>query len=315
MPKSKRIVLHDEDKLRQVNPNTLSLLEKYKVDMMMRNLSQKTQQHYVWDLQQWFIYVFDHQNNKSVLDVTDDDLTEFLYYCKSYGNNSERIKLRIATISAFYKFMRKKHYIKDNPVEFIDRPKRGASIIPQTYLTPEQVAILREKLIAEKNIQLRLYAMLSLSTMARVSAIASIRWDQVDLKNKIIHNVLEKEAKIVDLYFSDEVRCLFQELLEERTDKNINDYGYVFYSRVKPNSHVATGTLGQWSKNIGKLIGVPSLHPHDFRHSGATLLKNAGMSLEDVSVLLSHESTDTTKKYYIKQDSARISSLKSLYNI
>ena len=45
------------------------------------------------------------------------------------------------------------------------------------------------------------------------------------------------------------------------------------------------------------------------------LLKNAGMSLEDVSVLLSHESTDVTKKYYIKEDTARISTIKRSYNI
>ena len=62
-------------------------------------------------------------------------------------------------------------------------------------------------------------------------------------------------------------------------------------------------------------LDVPTLHPHDFRHSGATLLKNAGMSLEDVATLLSHESTDTTRKFYIKQDTARISTMKSLYNI
>lgn len=315
MSRSKRLVLRDVEKLKQINQDTQSLFDKYKIDMMMRNLSQNTQTHYTFDLQQWFIYILDHQNNKSVLDITDEDLTEFLYYCKSYGNNGERIKLRIATISAFYKFLRKKHYIKENPVEFIDRPKRGVSVIPQTYLTAEQVAVLREKLIAKKNTQLRLYAMLSLSTMARVSAISSIRWEQVDLKNKIIHNVLEKEAKIVDLYFSDEVKCLFNNLLEERENKNINDYGWVFYSSHKPNHHVTTGTMNTWSKSIGKMIGIPTLHPHDFRHSGATLLKNAGMSLEDVSTLLSHESTDTTKKYYIKQDTARISSMKSLYNI
>ena len=85
-----------------------------------------------------------------------------------------------------------------------------------------------------------------------------------------------------------------------------------FLNRDKP---VSRGTLNGWSKRIGEMIGVPTLHPHDFRHSGATLLKNAGMSLEDVSVLLSHESTDTTKKYYIKQDTAKIGSAKALFNI
>lgn len=81
------------------------------------------------------------------------------------------------------------------------------------------------------------------------------------------------------------------------------------------NRHISTGTLNAWCKKIGTMIGVPTLHPHDFRHSGATLLRNAGMALEDVSVLLNHESTDTTKRFYIKQDTARISSLKNRFNL
>lgn len=297
-----------------INPESLKYLERYKIDMMMRNLSEATQQHYVWDLQQWLIYVMDRQDNRSVTELTDDDLTEFLYFCKSQGNNSARIKVRIATISAFYKFLRKKHIIRENPTEFIDRPKPGPKITVQTYLTPEQVALMREKLIGSENLQLRLYAMLSLSTMARVTAIASIRWDQVDIEAKVIRGVLEKEAKIVDLYFSDECKCLLQELKAERESRGIDDSGYVFKGRGK-GKPIAKSTLTSWAHKIGAMIGVPTLHPHDFRHSGATLLKNAGMSLEDVSVLLNHESTDTTKRFYIKQNTAQLSAMKQVYNI
>lgn len=58
-----------------------------------------------------------------------------------------------------------------------------------------------------------------------------------------------------------------------------------------------------------------TLHPHDFRHSGATLLKNAGMSLEDVSSLLNHAGTDVTNKYYIKKDTTKIQSAKDRFEI
>ena len=211
--------------------------------------------------------------------------------------------------------MRKKKLIIENPTEFIDRPKRGLRITQQTYLTPEQVALMRERLIGSDDLQLRTYAMLSLSTMARASAIASIRWEQIDLEGKVIKGVLEKEGKIVDLFFSDEVKYLLLQLKEQRAEKHRDDHGWVLYSGRNLDKPVNTGTLNDWSKRIGSMIGVPTLHPHDFRHSGATLLKNAGMSLEDVSVLLSHESTDVTKKYYIKEDTGRISSIKSNYNI
>lgn len=313
--RSKRIVLHDEEKLKRINEETKRIYQRYKVDMTMRNLSPRTQKHYEYDLQQWFIYVLDNQDNRSVKELTDDDITEFLYFCKKEGNNAERIKARTAAISAMYKYMRKKKLIVENPTEFIDRPKRGMRIIQQTYLTQEQVALMREKLISSDDLQLRTYAMLSLSTMARASAIASIRWEQIDLENKIIKSVLEKEGKIVDLFFSDEVKYLLVQLKLQRESKNRNDHGWVFYSGRNKTKPVNSGTLNDWCKRIGKMIGVPTLHPHDFRHSGATLLKNAGMSLEDVSVLLSHESTDVTKKYYIKEDTGRISSIKSNFNI
>ena len=37
--RSKRIVLHDPEKIMQINPESKALFEKYKIDMMMRNLS------------------------------------------------------------------------------------------------------------------------------------------------------------------------------------------------------------------------------------------------------------------------------------
>ena len=313
--RSKRILLRDESKLQLINPETLSILQKYKVDMSMRNLSEKTQQHYIYDLERWFIYILDNQQNRSIKELTDEDIMEFLYFCKSEGNNAERIKGILATISAMYRYLRKKRQIQENPCEFIDRPKKGAAITQQTYLTPEQVALMRERLISSDNLQLRVYAMLSLSTMARVTAISSIRWDMIDLENKIIKGVLEKEGKIVDLYFSDEVKYLLVQLKKQREMKGRDDHGWLFYSGRNKEKPINAGTLNEWCKRIGNMIGVPTLHPHDFRHSGATLLKNAGMALEDVSTLLNHENTNTTKRFYIKEDSARISSIKRSFNI
>ena len=78
---------------------------------------------------------------------------------------------------------------------------------------------------------------------------------------------------------------------------------------------MSNGTLHQWCKKVGLLIGVPSLHCHDFRHSGATLLKHKGMSLEDVSNLLNHQSVEVTKKFYIREDKTKIQLEKDKYEI
>ena len=77
---------------------------------------------------------------------------------------------------------------------------------------------------------------------------------------------------------------------------------------------VRASTLHSWCKKVGELIDVP-LHPHDFRHSGATLLKNMGMSLEDVSTLLNHAGTDVTRKHYIKEDKSKLQGIKDKFGI
>lgn len=309
--RSKRVVLYDPEKLEKINPETQKLLQKYKVDMSLRDLSEKTIYQYEKDLQQWFIYILDNQFNQSVKDLTDDDITEFLYFCKQQGNNTERMKRRMAAISAFYKFLRKKKLILENPCEFLDRPKKGLPIVTQTFLTKEQVQLMKDKLTEYGNLQLKTYALFSLSTMARVNAVANIRWEQIDFENRIVKDVLEKEGKIVDLFFSNEVKELLLQLQREREVQKINDYGWVFYSgHNTEDKPISTGTLNDWCKKIGKMIGVDSWHPHDFRHTQSQLYSLAGMPLEDISALLNHSGTDVTRKHYLKTDTRRLTQLK-----
>lgn len=314
--RSKRIQFHDADKVSRINPENLKLLQKYNIDMSLRDLSPKTIYAYHNDLERWLIYILDNQFNQKVTELTDDDITEFLYYCKQQGNNVERMKRRMASISAFYKFLRKKRLILENPMEFMDRPKKGLPITVQTFLTKEQIELMEQKLIDNGNLQLITYALFSLSTMARVNAIANIRWDQIDFDERVVKDVLEKEGKIVDLFFSEKVKRLLLGLKIDRSNRHINDFGWVFFSgRNTAEQPISVGTLNEWCKTIGKMIGIETLHPHDFRHSGATLLKNAGMPLEDVSALLNHAGTDVTKKFYIKEDRSRISKLKDQFDI
>lgn len=64
--RSKRIVLYDEEKLNNINQETQKLMQKYKIDMALRELSPKTQYNYISDLNQWLIYIYDYQFNQSI---------------------------------------------------------------------------------------------------------------------------------------------------------------------------------------------------------------------------------------------------------
>lgn len=315
--RSKRVNLYDPGKAKDINPETLKLFQKYQIDMSIRDLSENSIKQYNTDLMQWFIYMHDNQFNLSVLEATDEDLEEYYYWRKQQGNNVNRIKRIMSSISAFYKFLRKKKLIKESPVEFIERPKQGQPITVQTYLTVDEIKLMREKLLEYGDLQLLVYAFMSLTTMARVNAIAHLRWEQINLDERICENVLEKEGKIVELSFSEEVKDYLMQLKKYREDNNINDYGWLFYTLfVTEKRCILNGTLNEWCKKIGTMIGHPTLHPHDFRHSFATLLKNnAGLSLEDVSMLLNHSGVDVTRKFYIKEDTSKVRKLKDNFVI
>lgn len=305
--RSKRICMYDEEKLKNINPETLKLFEKYKIDMAIRDLSENTIYGYISDLQQWFIFMHDKQFNLSVLETTDDDLLEYFYFRKQEGNNVARQRRVMSSISAFYKFLRKKKLITESPTEFLERPKAGQPIVKQTFLTVEQVNLLREKLTEYGDTQLQAYILFGLSTMARVNAMAHLKWEQVDLDERTCTDVLEKEGKVVDLFFSQEVEELLRKMKQERKEKGINDYGWVFYTPyVDEENCINNSTLNDWCKKAGEMIDVPTLHNHDLRHSGSNILKELGMEIQDIAELLHHESTETTVKHYLTVNKKKV---------
>ena len=314
LERSKRVVIGGEIGEDLINSTNTMSLKKYKRDMTGRNLSPKSIYNYERDILQWFRYVYKFQDNMSVKEITVDEIEDFIYYCQEEGNNAERIRRRIASISAFYKFLRRKRIVENNPMEFLPRPKKGLPVVVQTYVTKKQYEELREKLNELGNLQLQTYAMFSFSTMARVNAVASVKWEQIDFEERIVEDVLEKEGKIVPLYFSEEVKELLLKLKAEREEKGI-ECPYVFATKYGGKYDRAnTTTLRKWAKKVGNLIGI-NLHPHDFRHSYATLLVNNGMPIETVSGLLNHEGLDVTNKFYIKKDKSRIQGQKDKYSI
>lgn len=297
-----------------VNSETIKFYKKYEIDMSIRDLAQGTIDGYKGDLYAWFIYIYENQENKCISDIDEDEITEFLCSCKNKGNSSRRMKRRTAALSAFCKFLRRKRLIKENPMEFVERSKKDTDVIVQTFLTENQVLHMKTKLKENGNLQLEVYALLSLSTMARVNAVSNISWMQIDFDTRTINDVLEKEGYSVTLYFNNEVKDLLLKLKEDRFSKGSDDKGWLFctYYR-KAHKKAPKTTLQDWSKRIGVMIGVPSFHAHDFRHSGAQLLKLNGCPIETISELLNHKSIDVTRKYYLRQDKAKMSKDKDKY--
>lgn len=311
LERSKRVIIQVDE---EINIENLKHLQKYKRDMQLRELSPKTIYGYETDILAWFRYLVREQFNPNVKELSEDDIEEFIFYCKEEGNNTERIKRRMSSISAFYKFLRRKKVVTDNPCEFIPRPKKGLPVVTQTFLTKTQVTSMINELKHCDNLQLYTYAMFSLSTMARVTAVSSVKWEQIDFNLRVVEDVLEKEGKLVTLYFDESVKKLLLKLKKERESKGI-DCPFVFMTKYDGKyGQVTPSTLSDWAKKCGEMIGVATLHPHDFRHSGSQLLSLSGMPIEQISGLLNHSGLDVTKNHYLRQDKNKIRAEKDKYS-
>ena len=76
--RSKKICLLDYDKLSKVNPETLKLYKKYEADMAIRELSKKSIAVYYNDLVNWWMYIYDYQDNRSVKEINEDDIEDYV---------------------------------------------------------------------------------------------------------------------------------------------------------------------------------------------------------------------------------------------
>lgn len=314
------------EKLAKVNKKNADVIRKY-FSFKNMNLSESSKKSYQSDFNQWIVYIMENYDNRYILDVIDEDVEDmvdlvedYVAFCTSVlGNNERRIQRRMSSISSFFLYLRKKRKIKENPIDFLDRPKVKAGEklqVKQTFLTQEQVDEIREKLDQLGDIQLSLFFNFGLSTMARANAISNVKINQIDFKQERVDDVLEKEGKIVTLYPSDYTMELINKWIEYRKEKGIENE-HLFITRYGGDwRKVDKSTLqGTWIKKIGTLIGIPELHCHDLRHSGSNLLYHKGMSLEDVSELLSHSGTEVTRAHYLQANKDKIQGKKKEFEV
>jgi site-specific recombinase XerD len=57
------------------------------------------------------------------------------------------------------------------------------------------------------------------------------------------------------------------------------------------------GAFDEIIERVRERVELPALTPHTLRHQRCTMLKRAGVSLEDIALLAGHKSTETTRLY------------------
>lgn len=175
--------------------------------------------------------------------------------------------------------------IKENPVTKVKFFKEENTIV--RYLAEDE----RERLLKACNLSdaVHLYpiVVVALNTGMRKGEIINLRWRDIDLANKFIHVETSKSGKRRDVPMN--------KFLTETVRFDIKKPGseYVFCNdKGKPFIHVDRSF-----KTALKRAGIRDFRFHDLRHTFASYLVMAGVSIYTVSKLLGHSSVRVTERY------------------
>lgn len=197
-----------------------------------------------------------------------------------------------AVLSKMMSFAVKLEWREDNPVKGIER---NAEERRYRYLTGDELRRLTEALVSHSNRDAVNAVRLLLLTGARRGEVLTATWDQFDLAagtwTKPSSHTKQKREHRVPL--SAPARALLAEMRAD-ADRRGETSPYLFTSRTGTGPMVEIKS--SWAA-LCKAAGIEGVRLHDLRHTYASVLASAGLSLPVIGALLGHTQPGTTARY------------------
>lgn len=275
-----------------------------------RRLNPKTIKAYRIDLYQFCNDLTDNkakacdQNQISIDTISPQDIDNFITSLHD-KYSPKTVKRKIASIKAFYHYLKSKNIISSDPFTFIDASFREPALLPK-IIPLSVVESLLSSAYEEKNCgstakkrdnAIRNVAVLELlfATGIRISELCSLKSDSVDISNKtIIINGKGSKERLLRIENSSVLSAL--RTYSQSYSDEILYCGSFFVNRNRTT--FSDQAARRMIRHYSDLASV-QLHitPHMFRHTFATSLLDAGVDIRIIQELLGHSSITTTEIY------------------
>lgn len=175
----------------------------------------------------------------------------------------------------------------------LPRRPRNKEVRAREFLTPDEVEALT-KVASNSGRHGHRDATLILLAYRhglRVSELVSLRWDQVDLKQGLLHVSRRKNGTpSTHPLRGPEIRAL------RRLQRDYPETQYVFVSERK--GPMTSSNVRKMMSRIGQVAGIPfPVHPHMLRHACGFKLANDGHDTRAVQHYLGHKNIQHTVRY------------------
>ncbi|MEN9303491.1 MAG: hypothetical protein RL264_1920 [Bacteroidota bacterium] len=241
---------------------------------------------------------FATDKNKSALEVTYEDLKEFVAVLYDLGLSPRSQGRIISGIKQFYGFLIVDNRTHHDPAELLEQPKIGLKL-PEV-LTVEEIDALIGAIDLSKAEGHRNKAMLETlySCGLRVSELISLRFSDLFFEEGFIRVIGKgnKERLVpVSPTVEKEIATYCMATRNHQTIVKGSENIVFLNRRGAPLTRVMVFTI---IKNLANDIGLKkNISPHTFRHSFATHLVEGGANLRAIQDMLGHESITTTEIY------------------
>ncbi|MCJ7681865.1 MAG: site-specific integrase [Candidatus Aminicenantes bacterium] len=173
-------------------------------------------------------------------------------------------------------------YCQDNPVRKVKFFSEKDNLKEQ--ILPEEM----EQLLLEKSAEhLKPIIIIALHTGMRKNEILTLKWNHVDLKNRIIQVVETKNGENRTIPINEDLKLI----LHEQKLNGVSDYVF-----PNPETGQPFRSVRRSFENACRRAGI-SMRFHDLRHTFACRMIQRGCDIETLRALLGHHSVTITERY------------------
>lgn len=286
----------------------MNLSEALELYLTRPNLAANTRASYRHQIYHLILFIGD----LAIEDVVQADLMRYIAFKRGEGKTSRTLNLITTVIKTIFGWLTANEYLVKNPAKALDRVREEP--IPDEDRAISMNEWQRLKTYAKRTSP-RDYAILAflMDSACRVSAIASLRIDKLDLVQMKAVVYEPKIGRWVDVGFG---RATAEALREWLRLRPAVEHQFVFTGEDLPHDALRSESVRTMMKRLCKKLGMRMRGPHSLRHAALQhLAKQPDVNPLDVQTKANHLSMRTTLTNYFPTKSERVFELSQKYSL
>ncbi|MFV8520887.1 tyrosine-type recombinase/integrase [Bacillus sp. SBS7] len=215
--------------------------------------------------------------------------------CKKVGLSPSTLNTRLKTLRVMFRFFVDEDLIRSNPMKQVKDVNEPQEEI--TILTVDELRRLLDVPNKRSYSDFRDYVIMNLllDTFLRISEALSLTANDIDFSAKVItvRATVAKSRKSRIVPIKNTTANLLKDLIKENEEFETDHVFVTNYGEQMDRNHFRKRLKG-YAKETGITKNV---HPHLFRHTGATMFLEAGGDIRHLQMLLGHADLRMVMRY------------------